>query len=86
MRSVLALFSIFYTVFYWLLILRIIVSFVQVDPYSPMVKLLYKATEPFLAPVRRAFGLIQVGGVSLDVSPIIVLILLNIVRNLLYYI
>ena len=79
-------FNALYNVFSWLLIFRVIISFMQISPSSPPVRILYTLTEPFLAPVRRAFGLVQLGGVSLDVSPIVVLVLLDIVKRLLYYI
>ena len=78
-------FSVVYTVFYWLLLFRIIVSFMPVSPRSAPVQLIYAMTEPFLAPIRNAFGLISLGGMTLDVSPLVLLLLLDIIRRLLYY-
>jgi YggT family protein len=69
-----------------MLIFRVITSYMPLDQRSAPVQFLYAVTEPLLAPIRRAFGLITIGGVTLDVSPIIVLIFLDIVRRLLYMI
>lgn len=78
--------SLVYTVFYWLLLFRIIVSFMPVSPQSAPVQFIYSLTEPLLAPIRNAFGLITLGGMSLDVSPLVLLLMLDIIRRLLFYI
>jgi len=78
-------FSIIYTVIYWLLLFRIILSFVPVSTHSSPVKVIYALTEPLLAPIRNAFGFINFGGMSLDISPLVLLLLLDIVRKLLRY-
>jgi YggT family protein len=77
-------FDLFYNIFSWLLIFRVILSFISVDQSSPGVKLLYQLTEPVLAPIRNAFGLLQVGSIALDVAPIVVLILLDVLRRLIF--
>jgi YggT family protein len=53
----------------WILIGRIIVSWVNADYGNPIVRFLYAATEPVLAPVRRRLPLFAGG---LDLSPIVV--------------
>ena len=53
----------------WILIARVIISWVNADPYNPLVRFVYNATEPVLARVRDAVP-IQPGG--FDISPIIV--------------
>jgi len=78
-------FSFVYDLFYWLMLFRILSSFVAVDSSRPPLSYIYALTEPLLAPVRKAFGLIRLGGMHLDVSPIIVLLLARIVRDLLRY-
>ena len=78
------LISLAYTVLYWLLLFRIIVSFMPVSPHSAPVQFIYSLTEPLLAPIRNAFGLINVGGMSLDVSPLVLLLMLDIIRRLLF--
>jgi YggT family protein len=57
--------------FYMLLIFgRVIISWVNADPYNPIVQFLHQATEPVLQPIRRRLGIY--GGV--DFSPIILLL------------
>ena len=53
----------------WILIGRVIVSWVDADPYNPIVRFLYNATEPVLARIRRALPVFAVG---FDLSPIVV--------------
>jgi YggT family protein len=53
----------------WILIGRIIVSWVNADYSNPIVRFLYAATEPVLAPVRRRLPLFAGG---FDLSPIVV--------------
>jgi YggT family protein len=55
----------------WIIIARAIVSWVSPDPYNPIVRFLYRATEPVLRPVRRRLPMMQMG---LDLSPMIVLL------------
>ena len=58
-------------IYMWLIVARAILSWVNPDPYNPIVRFLYNVTEPVLARVRRwvpaAFG-------GLDLSPLLVLL------------
>ena len=56
-------------IYSWILIIRAILSWVNPNPYNPVVRILYVVTEPVLAPVRRVVP--PVGG--LDLSPLVVL-------------
>ena len=53
----------------WILIARVIVSWVNADYHSPIVRFLYAVTEPVLGPVRRRMPLIAGG---FDLSPLAV--------------
>jgi YggT family protein len=53
----------------WILLGRVVISWVNADPANPIVRFLYAATEPVLERVRRLLPL-QAGG--FDLSPIIV--------------
>ena len=53
----------------WIVIGRVIVSWIDADYHNPIVRFLYAATEPVLEPVRRKVPLFA-GGV--DLSPIVV--------------
>lgn len=48
---------------------RVLMSWINIDPYSPVARAIYNMTEPVLAPVRNLLP--QAGG--FDFSPIIVL-------------
>lgn len=58
------------TIYWWIVIGRAIISWVNPDPYNPIVRFLYNSTEPLLFRVRRALP-ISAGGI--DFSPLIVL-------------
>lgn len=51
----------------WILLGRVIISWVNADYQNPIVRFLYAATEPVLAPVRRRLPLFAGG---FDLSPI----------------
>jgi YggT family protein len=55
---------------------RIILSWFPISPESPFATIfsfLYTITEPVLGPIRRALPPIGMGGMGLDLSPIIVI-------------
>ena len=60
-------------VYMWILIGRVIISWVNADPANPIVRFLYAATDPVLDRVRRVLP-VQAGG--FDLSPIIVWIVI----------
>lgn len=62
-----------------LLLARILLSWIQVDPYHPAVQFLYAATEPVLRPIREALP--QTG--MFDFSPLIAIILAELLRMIL---
>ena len=61
----------------WLIIIRALISWVNPDPYNPIVQFLYKTTEPMLAPFRR---LIPTYSVGLDISPIFALVVIRFLK------
>ena len=65
-----------------LLVLLVIVSVILsyfMDPYHPIRRSIDSVIEPMLAPIRRVVPLIGV----LDLSPLILIILIQVVANLL---
>ena len=54
----------------WILIIRAVLSWVNPDPYNPIVQFLVRSTEPVLRPVRRLLPL--AGGI--DFSPLVVIL------------
>jgi YggT family protein len=73
----------------WLLQAYIVVIFVRVilswfpispdSPFAAVYRFVYALTEPVLGPIRRVMPGIGVGGMGLDLSPIIVLLALQII-------
>jgi YggT family protein len=59
------------TIYMWLIIARALLSWVNPDPYNPIVRFLYNVTEPVLGWVRRRVPIVFGG---LDLSPILVLL------------
>ncbi len=60
------------TIYIWIIIIRALLSWVNPDPYNPIVQILYRLTEPVLAPVR--YRMPNIGGI--DASPIVVLLVI----------
>jgi YggT family protein len=57
-------------VYLWIIIIRAVISWVNPDPYNPIVRFLYAATDPVLYRVRRTVPALF-GGI--DFSPILVI-------------
>jgi YggT family protein len=55
----------------WLIIIRVLLSWVNPDPYNAVVRFLYSITEPILAPFRR---IVPVYSMAVDFSPVFALI------------
>jgi YggT family protein len=63
--------------YFLVIIARIIMSWFPIAPDSPMegvASLLYALTEPVMGPVRRVLPPVRLGGMGLDLSPIVVII------------
>jgi len=66
---------------YWAILIRVLISWlpvagVQIDPYHPIIKILYGITDPILDPLRR-FATIGM----IDLSPIIALVVIGLVQR-----
>jgi YggT family protein len=66
------------TIYMWIVIVRALLSWVSPDPYNPIVRFLYRVTEPVLRPVRR---LIPMGNIGIDISPVIVIVVIYLLQN-----
>lgn len=61
---------------------RVILSWFPISPDSPLAvvyRFVYALTEPVLGPIRRVMPGVGVGGMGLDLSPIIVLLGLQLI-------
>jgi YggT family protein len=68
-------------IYSYVIIASALISWVSPDPRNPVVQFLRQITEPVLAPARRLLPPWKTGG--LDLSPIIVLIAIQILEWLL---
>jgi|SRR5690606_40127250 len=72
-----------FRIFFWLLLIRAVLSWFRPSGYNRLyedvMQVLITLTEPLLAPIRRVIPPV---GPGMDFSPLIALILLNIVRGL----
>lgn len=59
------------SIFMWLIIIRALLSWVNPDPYNPIVRFIINMTEPVLFRVRRALP-VFFGGI--DFTPMIVIL------------
>ncbi|MHB8910016.1 MAG: YggT family protein [Syntrophales bacterium] len=59
------------TAYMWIIVIRAVLSWVNPDPYNPIVRFLYQITEPVMARVRRW---IPLRGMGIDFSPMIILL------------
>lgn len=67
-----------FEVFYWLIIVRVLLSWIPHNPYNPILRFVYEITEPIIAPFRRMIG-IRIG---LDFSPVLAIFALEIAKYL----
>lgn len=68
------------TIYMWVIIIRALLSWVNPDPYNPIVRTLYRVTEPVLSRVRR---LIPTAGLGIDLSPVIVILVIFFLQSFL---
>ena len=57
----------------WIIIIRALISWVNPDPYNPIVQFMVKATEPVLRPLRK---LVPTWRIGVDLSPLIAILVL----------
>ncbi len=72
------LFNLVMTVYIYIVVARAIISWVNPDPYNPIVRFLHNATDPALYRIRKYIPL-QFGG--LDFTPIIFLFALFFIQK-----
>lgn len=59
-------------IYIYVVVARALISWVNPDPWNPIVQFLGKVTEPALAPIRRLIG----WRLGLDLSPLILILIL----------
>jgi YggT family protein len=64
--------------YFWLIIVSAILSWVSPDPFNPIVRFIRSLTEPVFHKVRNLIPFTNVGGI--DLSPIVVLLGIEFLR------
>ena len=65
------------TVYLWIVIISAVLSWIEPNPYNPIVRFIYSLTEPVFDFVREHLPVIFAG---IDLSPIIVIIVIEILQ------
>ncbi len=68
---------VFFQLVSFLLIARVLLSWVRVDPYNRYIVLLYNLTEPILAPFRKLSGKLGVNLQTIDISPLLAMLVIQ---------
>jgi YggT family protein len=67
-------------IFMWVVVARAVLSWVNPDPYNPIVRFIHNVTEPVLYQIRRRLP-VNFGGI--DLSPIVVFLIIIFLRKFL---
>ncbi len=78
MMAVAQLIDFILTAYMWIIIGRAVISWVNADPYNPIVRFLYEATEPVLSRIRRYVPL-SFGG--MDFAPMILILAIMFIQS-----
>jgi YggT family protein len=60
-------------IYMWVIIIRALISWVNPDPYNPVVQFLQRVTEPVLRPLRK---LVPSWKLGFDLSPLIAILII----------
>jgi YggT family protein len=67
--------SIVLNLYMWVVIISALITWVNPDPYNPVVRFLRGVTEPVFAKVRQYLPFLNISGI--DLSPIVVLLVIQ---------
>jgi len=67
-------------IYMWMIIINALLSWVNPDPYNPIVRFLHAVTEPVLRPIRRLIGY-RLG--PIDIAPLVVVIAIVFIQKFL---
>lgn len=64
--------DIVFSLYFWIILIAALLSWVRPDPYNPVVRFLRAVTDPVFYRVRRWLPFLTIGGI--DLSPIVVIL------------
>ena len=79
LSTILQFISLLINLYIWVVIIAALITWVQPNPYNPIVRFLYSITEPVYAFIRRYIPT-NFGGI--DIAPIIVILALQFLQIL----
>jgi YggT family protein len=65
--------------YWWIVFVAVLITWVNPDPYNPVVRFLRGVTEPVFYQVRRWLPFVIIGG--FDLSPIIVMVVIFVLQK-----
>lgn len=69
----------------WIILIRVLLSWIPIDRNSSLVKVVYSLSEPLLYPIRQILRKSPLGdGMMIDFSPIILILILQAIQTILY--
>lgn len=78
--SIAQILNILLDIYFWIIVIAALISWVNPDPYNPIIRFLYRATEPVLRPIRRIVGN-RLG--PIDISPLVVILIITFIQRFL---
>ncbi len=66
------------SIYTWVIIAAALISWVNPDPYNPIVQFLRRVTEPVLRPIRNVLSRYQTG---LDFSPLVAILIIQFIQR-----
>jgi len=70
--------SLLLSLYTWVIIAAALISWVNPDPYNPIVQFLRRVTEPVLHPIRNVLARYQAG---LDFSPLVAILIIQFIQR-----
>ncbi|AGW15181.1 YggT family protein [Megalodesulfovibrio gigas] len=71
--------SLVLNIYFWIVIVSAVLSWVNPDPYNPIVRAIRGMTEPVFRRLRRTFPFLVVGG--MDLAPIAVILIIYLIQG-----
>lgn len=81
MGSLYRIIDMFFNILEILIVVRILFSFLRINPYNGIGRIVHELTEPILGPIRKLIYSLGINTGMLDFSPIITVFLLRLISK-----
>lgn len=78
LKAMATVFGTLLTLYLWIIVARAVLSWVNPDPYNPIVRFIHNVTEPVLYRIRRKLPVSYAG---IDFSPFLVILAIMFLNN-----